>query len=862
MTTFDASAADEGFYFTGTTAPVDAIVFLSQVTANATTYSFLTTTGHLVTATGSFTYPGGVATGTVTSVTINLSNDADTDISISGVANVSIALLLAGNDSFWGNLFAGADSFIGSINGDVRIAGDWPNNAATNGSGDTFTLNLVNGGGTFYGDNFDHVGGVPITGGNDIFAISGSVGVAGTILNGDTGTNNVDEISIGGDDVFTVDTTSFTINVHCDFTNAHGVATGGDDTVTVTAGTVFVVGDASSLDAGVTLDCGDDTVSGATTVYGDTGSFLGGVATGGDDTISGTSLLYGDAGSLTNPIVGAASLACGDDSVSTSDSFASLYGDIGNVDVDVSAVTLVFGNDTMTGGTGGDTIYGDYGIDTLFQMGSAGGNDLIFAGGGADTIRAQGGDDIVDPGTGDDTVVDGGDGRDTISYASLAAAVTVDLTLQGVAQNTIGGGNDTLTNFENILGGSGGDTLTGDGGDNVISGGLGNDVLTGGTNLAEGDTASYAGNVAVTVSLALQGGQQDTLGAGLDTLNGFENLSGSDQGDTLTGNGSANTLSGGGGIDTLSGAGGADTIHGGDGGDFITGGGGGDTLSGDAGNDTFFQINDGAANVIDGGADTDTLVLTGSTIGWNIDETTGYSGAATLALTSIENVTGSGEGDYIVGSSTINVILGAGGDDWIEGGAAGDTLNGGGHGTFGDTLRYIASDAGVTVNITGNTASGGHATGDVISNFENVTGSAFNDVITGADTDNILEGGDDGRDALYGMEGDDLLRGGDEIGAGDNVYGGDGAYRVYGNGGNDNLYGDGGSDELNGGEGNDFLYADGLDTVLDGGSGSDFVHALDRRPVSLWTWALARSKASMAPTTPWTRSRRRRRRPA
>jgi hypothetical protein len=54
----------------------------------------------------------------------------------------------------------------------------------------------------------------------------------------------------------------------------------------------------------------------------------------------------------------------------------------------------------------------------------------------------------------------------------------------------------------------------------------------------------------------------------------------------------------------------------------------------------------------------------------------------------------------------------------------------GGVGT--DTVDYSASSAGVTVNLTNTGAqSGGDAAGDILSNFENVVGSAHNDTITG-----------------------------------------------------------------------------------------------------------------------------------
>jgi len=135
-----------------------------------------------------------------------------------------------------------------------------------------------------------------------------------------------------------------------------------------------------------------------------------------------------------------------------------------------------------------------------------------------------------------------------------------------------GHGGTLLTN---LIGSSGNDTLTGDGranringgaGDDTVEGGAGNDILIGGGNSAVGDTVSYANaTAAVTVRLGVQDGvtAQNTLGAGTDTLSGFENLTGSAFNDTLTGNGLANVLSGGVGTDTLNGRAGNDTLTGG-----------------------------------------------------------------------------------------------------------------------------------------------------------------------------------------------------------------------------------------------------------------------------------------------------------
>ena len=54
--------------------------------------------------------------------------------------------------------------------------------------------------------------------------------------------------------------------------------------------------------------------------------------------------------------------------------------------------------------------------------------------------------------------------------------------------------------------------------------------------------------------------QQDTVGAGKDTLTGFENLTGSAKDDKLTGNAGNNIIEGGKGDDALDGGAGIDTL--------------------------------------------------------------------------------------------------------------------------------------------------------------------------------------------------------------------------------------------------------------------------------------------------------------
>ncbi|MFD3210478.1 retention module-containing protein [Pseudomonas sp. LR_7] len=162
-----------------------------------------------------------------------------------------------------------------------------------------------------------------------------------------------------------------------------------------------------------------------------------------------------------------------------------------------------------------------------------------------------------------------------------------DVLLAGAGNDTLvaGDGNDVL------VGGEGNDKLYGGEGNDLLIGGPGNDLLDGGAGI---DTASYAGATAgVSVDLS-HVGAQNTVGAGVDTLTGIENLIGSDYNDTLIGDGADNVLNGGLGNDILKGGGGNDTLIGGLGNDTMTGGAGNDTFvwqKGDVGHDmvTDFQ---------------------------------------------------------------------------------------------------------------------------------------------------------------------------------------------------------------------------------------------------------------------------------
>lgn len=236
------------------------------------------------------------------------------------------------------------------------------------------------------------------------------------------------------------------------------------------------------------------------------------------------------------------------------------------------------------------------------------GNDVFDATAGKDFwyVHGDSGDDFLVSGANTEDL-NGGDGIDTISYAWMTAGVYVTLPELGGPQTSggpIGGGSGTrdgLYRIENVIGGSGADTLigsslndrlTGGPGNDTISGNGGHDRLVGGTgddklNGGPGtDTVSYLSHPGpVVADLAKHKG--GTAGE-TDTYDSIENLSGSGYADTLTGDDAGNKLVGddcswlcfSGGNDTLNGAGGDDYLSGGYGADTLNGGSDYDTLNG------------------------------------------------------------------------------------------------------------------------------------------------------------------------------------------------------------------------------------------------------------------------------------------
>jgi serralysin len=156
---------------------------------------------------------------------------------------------------------------------------------------------------------------------------------------------------------------------------------------------------------------------------------------------------------------------------------------------------------------------------------------------------------------------------DTASYADSGAAVTVSLAIGG-AQNTGGGGFDTLIGIERLVGSAFADTLTGNNGANRLDGGAGADTMNGG-----GGDDIYIVNTAGDLVTEAAGGGTDrvnssisyTLGNNVErlVLTGSANINavGNSLNNVLVGNDSANILVGGLGNDRLTGGEGADTYR-------------------------------------------------------------------------------------------------------------------------------------------------------------------------------------------------------------------------------------------------------------------------------------------------------------
>jgi Ca2+-binding RTX toxin-like protein len=664
----------------------------------------------------------------------NIEKLALTGTALSGAGN-ALRNTLTGNAQ--ANLLdggAGADTLTGGAGNDVYVVdniGDRVREVAGGGkdtvrSSVTFSLLDTDGAGAAGGgvENLVLSGSAAINGTGNAFANQITGNAVANILDGRAG---ADTLSGGdGNDTYVVDNAG-------DRVLEAATAGAGIDTVNSTLAAYTL---AANVENGRILSAGTASIAGNAldnVFFAGAGDnlFDGGA---GKDTVS-----WADASAGVNINIGY-TLGALPSGGSGSETLVSIENLIGSAFADSLAGNTLA--NVLDGGSGADFLVGRSGSDTYFvdntgdvvseEQGLIGDVDTVNVSGiagytlpdfvengrvitsGATNLAGNAADNLLVAGAGAN-VLDGVSGNDTVSFAFAATGVTASL-LAGTASG--GSGLDTLLNIDNLTGSAFADSLTGNGTSNVLDGGAGVDTLAGGA----GDDTYVVDRTGDIVAEAASGGTDtvfssatfsllDTDGAGTQggnienlVLTGTAAINGS-------GNGLRNRVTGNAAVNVLNGGAGADTLEGG------------------AGDDTYIVDNVGDLTIESASGGRDTVVSRASnwTLGANIEN-------GRIDVQTAANLNGNG----------LNNLLVAG---------AGDNVLDGGVGI--DTVSYETASAGVTASLLLATAQATVGSGsDTLLNVENLSGSAFADVLTGKAGANTLDGGS-GADTLAGGAGND-----------------------------------------------------------------------------------------------------------
>ena len=392
--------------------------------------------------------------------------------------------------------------------------------------------------------------------------------------------------------------------------------------------------------------------------------------------------------------------------------------------------------DNVSGTDYDDTIYGK------------GGNDTIYGGSGNDTLIGGKGNDRLEGSYGDDTYIwNLGDGFDTID----------DYNGGNTDNDTIKFGEGI--SFEDL-------SFERDGNSLIIH--VNND-RTQGISIQDYYSSTYYkveklefadGTIVETSTIAVATDRSDALAA--------QNITGTDNNDTLTGGNFDDTLTGNDGNDVLDGGAGNDTIYGGSGNDTLIGGKGNDRLEGSYGDDTYiWNLGDGFDTIDDyngGNTDNDTIKF-GEGISFE-DLSFERDGNSLIIHVNNDRTQGISIQDYY--SSTYYKV------EKLE---------------FADGTIVETSTIAVTTDRSDALAA------------QDITGTDNNDTLTGGNFGDTLTG-NDGNDVINGGAGNDTLKG---------------------NSGNDTLIGGKGNDRLDGSYGDDtyiWNLGDGFDTIYDYNGGN------------------------------------------
>ena len=546
------------------------------------------------------------------------------------------------------------------------------------------------------------------------------------------------------------------------------------------------------------------------------------------------------------------------------DTVSYVNGASSGVTVDLSITTA---QDTV--GSGTDTLssierlHGSDFADNLTGTSSSnylrglGGSDRIDSGGsGNNTLIGDAGNDYLISGTGND-VLNGGTGTDSVSYYFDASeGVTAKLYVSS-AQNTGGGGTDTLISIERLYGSNFNDKLYGNNDANYIRGYNGNDTLDGrgGNDTMRGDGGNdyyYVRDSGDVVQEFSSGGTDRvysylsnyTLGDHVEDArimsSGTANLKGNSQSNFIYAGKGDNYIHGGGDYDSVSYLYGADSgvtaklyitstqatggsgsdrliavenlygsnysdklygndntnyLRGYNGNDTLDGRGGNDTMRGDGGNDHYYVRENGdvVQEYSGGGTDRVNSYLSNYTLGNYVEQ---------------GRIMSTGTAD-LTGNSLNNFIYAGQGNNQIDGSSGSDSVS-----------YLYGATTGVRVNLSISTAQNTIGSGtDTLTSIERLYGSNYSDKLYGSTSSNYLRG----------------LGGNDRIDSG-----GSGNNSLIGDAGNDFLISGTGNDLINGGSGTDsvsyYYYANaGVNVKLydtsaqdTGGAGTDTLISIER----------------------------------
>lgn len=414
------------------------------------------------------------------------------------------------------------------------------------------------------------------------------------------------------------------------------------------------------------------------------------------------------------------------------------------------------------------------------------GDDIIFAGNGNDQIEAHYGDDMVEAGAGDD-IVYGDIGNDDIKGQNG------DDQLYGLSPLSSHGDGDDV-----IRGGRGDDLIVGDDGSDDLYGGADADtfvldlqdrVHSGQIDeifdfsAAEGDridvstfniateatlrAISEVDGATVTITRWIYAKPQVVVIYDVDDIDAlFSTAIYSTDTTASTNLHPVNAYGIGSSFADMFGGLGDDVINstpnstpsvprnallfGGPGDDTINGSTSGETLIGGAGKDT-----------LNGAAGIDTASYVGSPAGVRVNLGTGAGrkgDAAGDTLTGIENLTGSGVRDVLIGDGGDNLLDGVGGNDLLRGGKGDDVLTGGlGNDRLVGGAGRDRLDGGDGDDLLIGRGGGDRLVGGL--GNDTLRGGAGHDLLAGYFGTNTLEGGK-GRDRFRGGDGDDTMTGG------------------------------------------------------------------------------------------------------